>query len=707
MFALFSPGTELARFRRGTLPKIAVVVMLFIPLIYGALYLWAFDSPDKHVDGLSVALVNEDAGSTKDGESLNAGDELVDKLLDGADLDWHATDAEDAAEGVEDGTYYLSLTIPEDFSANAVSVGTDNPVPARLNATYNDSNNFLAGVLGKQAMAQVQAAVSSELGGQVASTLLVGLNDAGTGLRDAADGANELSTGIDSAVDGAGQLVTGLDSLASGTVTLQDGALRLSSGAGELAAGLSTLSAGTSSLASGSNDLSTGAGSLAAGTATLSEGAGSVASGAATLNANLGTLSEKMAAAVPQAESLTAGATQVSSGLDQVVAGLQAADPENPLLAQLQPLAAGAQQVSAGNSALQAGISDAAAGSGQLAAGSSSLAAGAGEVATGAQSAAAGAAQLSAGAADLASGAAQVDAGAHSAEAGAGELAAGANTLSGGTNDLAAGAGELRDGGTTLSAGAEKLSVGSHTLADALAEGSAALPQDSDDLINTKASVTANPVELDADYSTEAASFGEGFAPFFLALATFVGALITWLLLRALPTRALAAGVSGFRALATGLMPALAIGLGQVVIMMAVLVWGLDIHPAYLIGTGAFLYLTTVAFLALQQMLIIVLGTAAGRVASLVLLMLQLSSSGGTYPVETTPGFFQALHPFMPATYVVNGLRALITGGVDARMWIAVAFLGILALVCIVISSVTAGRQRMWTIKRLHPELHL
>ncbi len=105
--------------------------------------------------------------------------------------------------------------------------------------------------------------------------------------------------------------------------------------------------------------------------------------------------------------------------------------------------------------------------------------------------------------------------------------------------------------------------------------------------------------------------------------------------------------------------------------------------------------------------LIIVLGTAAGRVASLVLLMLQLSSSGGTYPVETTPGFFQALHPFMPATYVVNGLRALITGGVDARMWIAVAFLGILALACIVISSVTAGRQRMWTIKRLHPELHL
>ena len=707
MFALFSPGTELSRFRRGTLPKIAVVVMLFIPLIYGALYLWAFDAPDKNLDGLSVALVNEDAGADQDGEFLNAGEELEQKLLDGADLDWHPTDAADAAQGVEDGTYYLSLTIPEDFSANAVSVGTDNPVPARLKVDYNDSNNFLAGVLGKQAMAQVQAAISSELGNQVASTMLVGLNDAGTGLREAADGAGELSTGIDTAVDGAGQLVAGLDSLADGTLTLQDGAFRLSSGAGQLATGLGELTAGTSQVAAGSNALSAGADSLAAGTSSLAAGASDVANGAASLTTNLGTLSDKLGAAVPQAQSLDTGAAQVSAGLNQAVSALKAADPNSPLLAQLEELAAGAQKVAGGTSVLQSGIAEAAAGTEQLSAGSATLSNGAAQVAAGAQSAADGASQLSGGAATLATGAAQVDAGARSAESGAGELATGASTLSNGTNDLASGAGELLDGGTALSEGAEQLSDGSHTLADALKTGGEALPQDSTDLIEAKASVAASPVELDAEFTSEAASFGEGFAPFFLALATFVGALITWLLLRALPTRALATGVSGIRATATGLVPALAIGLGQVIIMMAVLVWGLDIHPTYLLATGAFLYLTTVAFLVLQQMLIIVLGTAAGRVASLVLLMLQLSSSGGTYPVETTPGFFQALHPFMPATYVVNGLRALITGGVDARMWIAFAFLLIMTVVCLVISSVSAGRQRMWTIKRLHPELHI
>ncbi|MGK3709612.1 YhgE/Pip family protein [Arthrobacter sp. IK3] len=707
MFAMLSPGTELSRFRRGTLPRIAVVVMLFIPLIYGALYLWAFDSPDKHLDGLSVALVNEDEGTVRDGEPLNAGDELEHKLLDGADLDWHATDAADAASGVSDGTYYLSLTIPRDFSANAVSVGTEHPSSATLKVDYNDSNNFLAGVLGKQAMAQVQAAVSSQLGNQVASSLLVGLNDAGEGLRDAAAGAGELTEGIDSAVDGAGQLTAGLGSLADGTLTLQDGAFRLSAGANTLASGLTDLTAGTSALSAGSSDLAAGAQSLSDGTAQLSTGAAGVASGAQWLENNLTALSGKLSGAVPQSSELNAGASQVSSGLDSVVAGIAAQNPDSPLLAQLKPLAEGARQVAAGTQTLQTGVGQAADGAGQLAAGSADLSAGAAQVSAGAQSAADGAAALSSGAGNLATGASQVDAGAQAAARGAADLNAGAATLSGGTSDLAAGAGELLDGGTALSEGAGQLSAGSHTLTDALAEGGKALPQDSADAIDAKAAVAADPVELDAGFATQADSFGEGFAPFFLALATFVGALITWLLLRALPTRALAAGISGFRAAATGLIPALAIGLGQVLIMMAVLVWGLDIHPAYLLGTGAFLYLTTVAFLALQQMLIIVLGTAAGRVVSLVLLMLQLSSSGGTYPVETTPGFFQALHPFMPATYVVNGLRALITGGVDARMWTAVAVLGILTAVCVAVSSLSAGRQRMWTIKRLHPELHL
>ena len=215
----------------------------------------------------------------------------------------------------------------------------------------------------------------------------------------------------------------------------------------------------------------------------------------------------------------------------------------------------------------------------------------------------------------------------------------------------------------------------------------------------------ASPVSLVQKWEYASGSLGEGFAPFFLALATFVGGLITWLILRALPTRALASAASGLRSTMTGFLPAMAIGLAQVVIMVLVLVYGIGLQPEHWFGMSAFLYLTTLSFLALQQVFIILLGTAAGRVVSLVLLMLQLSSSGGTYPVETTPVFFQSLHPFMPASYVVTGLRELITGGIDSRPWVSVVVLAVMLVGSIAISAWSAGRQRIWTVGRLHPEL--
>jgi len=106
-------------------------------------------------------------------------------------------------------------------------------------------------------------------------------------------------------------------------------------------------------------------------------------------------------------------------------------------------------------------------------------------------------------------------------------------------------------------------------------------------------------------------------------------------------------------------------------------------------------------------MLNAVFGPAAGKVAILALLMLQLASSGGTYPVETTPLFFRVIHPLLPMSYAVSGLREVITGGVDARLWIAVAYLGALLFISLVLTAWRAGRMRTWTLSRLHPVLSI
>ncbi len=631
--SLLSPGTELKRFRAGTLPKIAVAVLLFIPLIYGALYLWAFWAPDHHMDRLDIALVNEDKAVTMaDGTTLAAGDTVVDQLLEDGQLGWIMTDAADAAKGVDDGTYAFAATIPSDFSSSIAGIEKGDAESGRIVVTYNDTNGFLATTLGQHAMISVRDAVADSVTEQTAQTML--------------GGVAQLADGITQAADAAG--------------TLDTGANDLTGGLGDLAAGLDTLAAGTHDAAIGSGALSTGLGKA-------SDGADELHAGLAKLDSSVATLPS-------DASALAAGAGSVSTSLASVSA-LAAAHPDWTL-AQLD-----AALASKGGS-LKA-----------LAQGSAQVAAGADKLSASAPGLTAAVSQLDAGSATLAQGVAD-------AQAGASSLSKGLNQLDGGAADAAAGAQQALEGSQALSAGADEFAA---TLAGAAADA----PSYTQAQIDAMAKVVAQPVVLDETTENQVEGFGEGFAPFFIALATFVGALITWLILRPMPRRPLASRASGLRAVMTGYVPALAIAAGQVAIMMTVLVVGVGLTPKYLLATTAFVALTTLAFLALQQMFIILLGTAAGRVVSLVLLMLQLSSSGGTYPVETTPGFFGAIHPFMPATYVVDGLRALMGGGIDSRFWVSLAFMIGLLVVSLAVSAFATARQKVWTIARLHPELSL
>ena len=205
----------------------------------------------------------------------------------------------------------------------------------------------------------------------------------------------------------------------------------------------------------------------------------------------------------------------------------------------------------------------------------------------------------------------------------------------------------------------------------------------------------------------EAGSWGEGFAPFFISLALWVGALITWLLLRPLQTRALMTSVNGFRMAWGSLNSALLLSLGQVTIMLTVMHVAIGLDPKNMLATFAFTMLAAAAFFALQQFFQVAFGSAVGKVVVIVLLMVQLASSGGTYPIQTTPAFLQAINPYLPMTYVVEGLREAITGGIETRFWIAAGILLAIFVVSLAASSIAAARKRVWTMSRLHPALSI
>ena len=151
--------------------------------------------------------------------------------------------------------------------------------------------------------------------------------------------------------------------------------------------------------------------------------------------------------------------------------------------------------------------------------------------------------------------------------------------------------------------GTGRLGGGAQQLADGLTDGATQIPDDTDAQRTARADALATPVAIDDEDVAPAASLGEGFAPLFIPLALFVGGLITWLLLRPLPTRALATPASGWRVALAGYLPSLVIGAGQVVLLLGVVGLGLGLSIGHPVGTVAFLLLVAATFLAVQQML--------------------------------------------------------------------------------------------------------
>ena len=135
--------------------------------------------------------------------------------------------------------------------------------------------------------------------------------------------------------------------------------------------------------------------------------------------------------------------------------------------------------------------------------------------------------------------------------------------------------------------------------------------------------------------------------------------------------------------------------------------FALGMHAAYPVAMLGFMVLISGAFVAATQAINALVGPAVGRVLIMALLMLQLVSAGGMYPVETTSRPFQILHRFDPMTYGVNGLRQLILGGIDARLWQSIIVLVVITAVALAISSLSARRDRTWNVSRLIPAIKI
>lgn len=714
MISAFHVGTELRRYKRDRLARIAISAIIFLPLLYSTLYLWAFWNPFGKTENVPIALVNSDEGATVDGEKVEAGKEIVDALHENDQLSWIDTTAEDANNGVKDGRYYFALELPENFSQAVTSPETDDPEQAQLRVTYNDANGYLSTMIGQNAMREVQLAVSDKISAQVVDRILLGVVDAGTGLKKAADGAEELA-------DGAHELDSGLAELEDGANTLHtklgdaaNGSQQLASGADQLAAGAQTLSSGAQELAAGTQQLDTQVSQATGRLNELTSGLGELSGGLETLGAGATQLNAGVQELQNKVDSVTAAQTKQANLTRQIAQQVRALQipAAHELARQLDELAvlvdtnalgkdayytARMQELSTGMAQLTAQLADPNA---PLRSGVTQLQTGTGEIPSKIQ-------ELTNGVSELNNGAQQLASGSLTLASGAGELANGSHTLASGISQLEDGAGELHTGLVTAKDGSEQLAAGAVELQTGLEDGAKQVPDWNEQQRLDTATVVGGPVDLSSQNDAGSNTFGGGLAPFFFSLALYIGGIITFLLLRPMQNRAVASGVAPLRATIDGLWPGTIIGALQATFVVGVTMLSVDLDPAYPIGLWVFTMGASCMFMAINQMFNVALGPGPGKVVSMAFLMLQILASGGLYPVEVEPRIFQLFHPVNPMTYTVNGFRQLMYGSIDERLPIACGAMLLIIGICIFITSLCARRDRTWTIKRLHPAISI
>ncbi|MGY0023386.1 YhgE/Pip family protein [Streptomyces sp. YJ-C3] len=685
---------ELRRFGRGKLPRAALVALLLLPLLYGALYLWSFWDPYGRLDKIPVALVNDDKGAAAAGKKITAGDDITEGLYDSDTFQWHEVDAAQAERGVEDGTYYLSLTMPEDFSKRIASSSGDTPETGALRVRTNDANNYIVGQISRTVFSEVRSAASTNASRSFLDKIFISFSDIHDATQKAAKGADDLKGGIGKAKKGSKDLADGLKDAKKGSGDLASGLKKLDKGSADLETGSRQVSAGTQSLA----DKVNGAADqvlpfLKGNKKQIGDTARLVADSAKGIRHNLDALVKLAPTARKGAH---AGSDILAAVYERRCEKALLDDPACPDLKKAMTAAADVATVSDDlNTLIQDEHGDLDLMDSHLKTlqkQSEALAERAPTLDKDVENAVAQINRLNKGAGQVATG--------------AGKLHTGLGTAKTGSTELDAGVGKLKTGANDLNGGMFKLADGSGKLAGGLHDGVEKIPDYDKKDRDQRTEVMADPVQLASQSLHKAPNYGTGFAPYFIPLSLWVGAMVAYMLIQPLNRRALAVGASAWRVALSGWLPVAALGLLQVAALMSVLHWALGLQMLHAAGTVGFLCLVTACFAAIVQWLNARFG-AAGRILVLAFLMLQLTSAGGTYPVQTSPGFFNAIHPYLPMSYVVEALRRLISGGGLGPVWQACAVLMAFTAGALALTALTARRKQVWTLDRLHPELSL
>ena len=588
-----------------------------------------------------------------------------------------------------------------------------------------------------------------------AGTLNQGAGKVNDGAVKLADGSSTLANGASDAHNGASQLADGSAALANGTGSLKKGANDLAQGAQQVADGTHSLKnaldqdgvrqlPGTlTAMCQNLNSIDTSAPSGDFGTdlsntvvskvaedtrqklAPLVESGSISQETADAIVANINSEQTKSAVASANDQALKNHLAQHGQAGSDVLAKLQtlkndncvatgesaAAQKLSTLIDGVDKLDSGATAVAQGAGTLRDGITKLDSGATTLADGSAKLADGTGKVADGASTLNNGAAQLAEGTGELKNGtgnlhngAQQLADGEKEAVDGQNKLHEGATTLQDGSSQLADGTGKLNSSTGQIADGAGQLKDGTGQLSTGLQNGTRQIPNLNEEQQKDVASVMSSPVDLEHSSLANGRNYGEGMGPFFMCLALWIGGLMLVQTLRPLNNRALASKAPTARIILGSWLPFGLIGIAQAVLMFAAVKFGLGFQMAH--PWLAFLFLCFVAMIfTLFIHGVVVFFGSPGKLIALIIMILQLITAGGTMPYETLPHAMRWMHDFFPMGYAVTGMRRLSYGINESSLMPIMMYLLLWGAVGLVLGYLGTRRDRIWSLKKLIPEI--
>ena len=588
-----------------------------------------------------------------------------------------------------------------------------------------------------------------------AGTLNQGAGKVNDGAIKLADGSSTLANGASDAHNGASQLADGSAALANGTGSLKKGANDLAQGAQQVADGTHSLKnaldqdgvrqlPGTlTAMCQNLNSIDTSAPSGDFGTdlsntvvskvaedtrqklAPLVESGSISQETADAIVANINSEQTKSAVASANDQVLKNHLAQHGQAGSDVLAKLQtlkndncvatgesaAAQKLSTLIDGVDKLDSGATAVAQGAGTLRDGITKLDSGATTLADGSAKLADGTGKVADGASTLNNGAAQLADGTGELKNGtgnlhngAQQLADGEKEALDGQNKLHEGATTLQDGSSQLADGTGKLNSSTGQIADGTGQLKDGTGQLSTGLQNGTRQIPNLNEEQQKDVASVMSSPVDLEHSSLANGRNYGEGMGPFFMCLALWIGGLMLVQTLRPLNNRALASKAPTARIILGSWLPFGLIGIAQAVLMFAAVKFGLGFQMAH--PWLAFLFLCFVAtiFTLFIHGVVVFFGSP-GKLIALIIMILQLITAGGTMPYETLPHAMRWMHDFFPMGYAVTGMRRLSYGINESSLMPIMMYLLLWGAVGLVLGYLGTRRDRIWSLKKLIPEI--